>query len=174
MAYQPIAAGSSPSADALNLALLPGVLAFRAFLAASQNITSRSAEVVGDALAWDTVDLDRFGAWSASSPTRWTCPLAGWWALAGSIAYNASAGGTLREAVWFVNGSLAPAGRAAPIVSSGISSAAAVTVEARTLPLLLSATDYVQLVPLQNSGGTLGTATGSPRPFMSATFAGPA
>lgn len=173
MPYEPFLAGQKVTASALNLALLTGVCVFRAYLTAGQSVPTRAAEAVGDALAWDTIDLDRFGGWSSASPTRYTVPLTGYWTPAGSVSYNNATTGTIREAIWFVNGSLATAGRAVPVASGSIS-AVALTAEARGTPLLLNAGEYIQLVPLQNSSGALNTATGSARPYMSMTYSGPA
>jgi hypothetical protein len=173
VAYQPIAAGTTPTADEWNGYLLPGVLVFRAFLNTSQSVPTRSAEAVADALVWDTIDLDRLSGWAAgANASRWTCTVPGWYTFSGSVGYNASSAGTFREAIWFQNGALSPAGRATPMMSTAIA-ATPLTAEARTLSLSLSAGDYMQLVPLQNAGAALTTATGSLRSFMSATYAGP-
>lgn len=173
MNYQPIAAGTTPTAEEWNGLLLPGVLVFRAFLNTAQSVPTRTTESVADALVWDTIDLDRLGGWAAgANASRYTATVAGWYTFAGSVGYNASSAGTFREAIWFQNGALSAAGRATPMMSTAIA-ATPLTAEARSLPLQMNVGDFVQLVPLQNSGGAITTATGSLRSFMSATYAGP-
>lgn len=172
MSFTPTLAGQRLTAGALNDLLLIGATVFSTSTNAGQSIATRATEVVGDAVVWDPPGVDLYGAWSSGAPTRFACPKPGLWTLAGGLGYNASAGGTLREAIWYGNGALLFSGRSAPVVSSAIA-ATALTTAARTLTLPLLLGDYIELVPLQNSGGALTLASGSLRPFMTATYAGP-
>lgn len=169
--FQPFAAGQKVTAGTLDLNLMIGKLVFSAVLAASQTITT-GAETTANACAWDTVAYDELGAWTAGSPTRWTCPLAGWWTVSGGVSFNGSASGSQRDAIWFINGANFTAGRARTYAETSIS-AVPLTVEARTMPLLLAVGDYVQLVPVHNIGSSIGTATGTLAPYMAVTYSGP-
>ena len=164
--------GQLGTADAFNRGFLIGRVVFYATRAAAQSITTGAPDPA-NALAWDTVDLNLLTGWDAGAATRWTCPLAGWWTLAGGVSFNASTSGTIRESAWYRNGSLVTGGRSRPVVSSAITGAS-LTVAVRTIPILLAVGDYIQLVPGQDTGGALNTATGSAVPFMSATYSGPA
>jgi len=170
--YQPFAAGQRLTAGDLDAQLMIGKVVFQAMRTASQTITT-GAESASNAISWDAVNYDLLGAWSAGSPTRWTCPLAGWWTLSGSISLNNNSGGSNRDALWFVNGANITGGRARTFAESGISASLVVTVEARTLPLLLAVGDYVQLIPAHNIGASEVTATGTAAPYMSVTYSGP-
>lgn len=172
MAFAPTSAGQRLTAGTLNSLLLLGVTAFSAECNTAQSIPNRATEAVGDAVIWDNPPkIDLLGAWASGAPTRFTCPVVGEWTLGGSIGYNASAGGSLREAIWFVNGVLALQGRGAGVVSTAIA-ATALTVGARQITVQLAVGDYVELVPFQNSGGALALATGSLRSYMTATYTG--
>lgn len=173
MPYTPFLAGQRVTAGALDFALMAGVTVFRAYRAAAQSISS-GAESVANALVWDAIGLDLLSGWSAGTPTRWTCPVAGWWTLSGSISINGNSGGSNRDAVWFVNGSIITAGRARTFAETSISATLAITVEARTLPVQLAVGDYVQLIPAHNIGAAEVTATGSAAPYMAVTYSGPA
>lgn len=172
MAFTPTLAGQKLTACALNDIALCGVTTFRAYCNTAQSIASRTTENVADAVIWDTIDLDLFGSWSSGTGTRWTCPKAGWWTFSGSVGFAGSSAGTLREAIWFQNGSLLGAGRGVSVVSTTIATTA-LTAEARTLTLLCAAGDYIELIPLQNTGSALPLATSSLRSYMTATYAGP-
>lgn len=169
--YQPYAAGARVTAGALDLQLMIGKTVFVAYRAVSQTITT-GAETAANALSWDTISYDLLGAWSAGSPTRWTCPAAGWWSFSGSVGYNADTSGSNRDALWFTNGATITGGRARTFAESSIASLP-LTVEARTMPLLLAVGDYVQLVPAHNATGSVGTATGTSTPYMAVTYGGP-
>ncbi|MER7798995.1 hypothetical protein ABTX71_01555 [Streptomyces parvulus] len=154
----------------LNLAAMTGAVVFLANRGTGQTIPS-GGDSGSNALQWDEITTDLLGGWSASTPTRWTCPLAGWWKLEGAVAFNASAGGNTRECVWYINGGGASMGRARTF--GGTMASVPVTVEARTLHRRLDVGEYVELVPAHNAGANLDTATGTYRPFLSASYGGP-
>ncbi|WP_234342333.1 hypothetical protein, partial [Streptomyces leeuwenhoekii] len=160
--------------ERLNDAAMIGAVVFLANRGTSQNIPSGS-DSAANALAWDEVTMDLLGGWSAATPTRWTCPKAGWWKFEGAIGFNASAGGNTRECVWYVNGGGISMGRSRTFGNTMAS--VPITVEARTLSRQLAVGDYVELVPAHNSVSPnpdpLTTATGTYRPYMSITYAGP-
>lgn len=173
MSFAPTLAGQKLTAGALNDLLLIGAMVFSTTAnAGTQSIASRSAEVVGDAVQWDPPGVDLYGAWSSGAPTRFTVPKSGLWTLGGGIALNPSAGGTIREAIWYSNGALVTNGRAVGVASTAIANVA-LTTSARTLTAPFTVGDFIELVPLQNSGGPLLLATGSLRTYMTATYAGP-
>ncbi|MFJ4847531.1 hypothetical protein [Streptomyces sp. NPDC088733] len=175
MAFTPNKAGQRLTAGGMNLNDMIGATVFRAIRGSGQSITS-GTEDVANAIQWDTVDLDLLGAWSAGSATRWTVPMAGWWRLDGAVSFvgvtSPATPGTLRDALWYVNGATVSAGRARSF--SGTIGTSPMTVEARSIPYLLNAGDYVQLIPLQNASISVNTGTGTYAPFMAVTYAGPA
>lgn len=171
MAFQPLSAGQRLTAGTLNALLMIGADVFRAYLTASQIITS-GTETAANACQWDQIDRDILGAWSSSNKTRWTCPAAGWWKLSGSTSFNGSTGGSQRDALWFVNGANITAGRARTFAETSIS-AVPLSVEARTLTVQLALGEYVELIPVHNIGSNIGTATGTLAPYMAVTYAGP-
>ncbi|MGV9987724.1 hypothetical protein [Streptomyces olivaceus] len=166
-------AGMRTTADRLYDTDLIGRMVFFAYRNTNQSIPS--GESASNAMQWDTVSLDVLGGWSASQPSRWTCPRAGWWTVQGAVAFNASSSGSIRECCWYINGGLAAMGRSRPINSGSIANSY-LTVDARSLPRLMAVGDYVQLVPVHNSTNPnpLDTATNSPAPYMTVTYSGPA
>lgn len=150
---------------------LIGRAVFMANRSTVQSIAT-GAENVANALSWNTIDLDVLGGWNAANPTRWTAPFTGWWTFQGAVSFATSTSGIVREAVWFVNGSLASVGRSRPPQPSALGSGT-LSVNARTFPYLLAAGDYVELVPAHNASAALNTATGSYRPYAAITYSGP-
>ena len=171
MPFTPFLAGMKLTGTRLNDAAMIGATVFLANRSTAQSIPN-GGDAAANACIWDDVNLDLLGGWVSGSPTRWSVPRTGWWQLAGAVAFDASAGGTTRECVWYVNGGAIGMGRARTFGNT--MSAVPVTVEARTLPQLLTAGQYVELVPAQNSGGALNLATGSYRSYIAITYAGPA
>lgn len=163
--------GQDLTEEALNLADMIGAVVFFTTRDTNQAVTTGGVDVA-NAVSWETVHLDLLTGWDAGEPTRWTVPQDGWWNLAGGVGFSGSSAGTVRDCAWFVNGSLVAWGRSRPHASTALSSDF-LTAEARQLPVQLSAGDYIELVPSQDTGGNLNTATGSARPFMSVTYAGP-
>lgn len=164
-------AGMRATADRLYQTDLIGRLVFLANRGTNQTIPS-GPDTAAQAIQWDTVDLDVLGGWSAGQPTRWTAPRAGWWQLVGAVGFDASTGGNTRECVWYVNGGGISMGRARTFGNTMAS--VPVTVEARTVPRLLQAGQYVELVAAHNAGVNVTTATGSYRPYIAITYVGPA
>jgi hypothetical protein len=163
--------GMRVTASRANDAAMIGAVVFFANRGNPQSVPS-GVDSASGAMQWDEVQVDSLGGWNAAQPTRWTVPRSGVWEFAGAVAFDASGNGTLREAVWYLNGAAMAMGRARFAATQF--PVQALTVEARTVPRLLSAGDYVELVAAQNSGGTLGIATGSYRPYISITYCGPA
>lgn len=157
--------------ERLNDATMIGAAVFLANRSTSQTIPSGS-DTAAQAVQWDTVDLDVLGGWSAAQPTRWTAPRTGWWQLAGGVGFDGSTGGNTRECLWYVTGGAIAMGRARSFGNT--MAGVPITVEARTMPRLLQAGQYVELVPAHNAGATLTTATGTYRPYIAITYAGPA
>ncbi|WP_128977288.1 hypothetical protein [Streptomyces roseicoloratus] len=170
MAFTPWLAGMRITATRMNDSAMIGACVFRAYRSAAQSIPT-GGDAAANAVSWDDVQEDLLGGWSGTNPTRYTVPRSGVWQLAGAIAFDASTGGTTRECVWYVNGGAIGAGRARSFANT--ISSVPLTVEARTLPYRLTAGDYVELVPAQNSGGNLNLATGSYRSYVGLTYAGP-
>lgn len=156
--------------ERLNDAAMIGAALFLANRSTTQAITT-GAESAANAVSWTDIELDALGGWSAANPTRWTAPRDGWYKLEGSVGFNGSTAGEIRDAIWFVNGALISMGRARTIASTAISGDP-LTIEARAIPRLLAEGDYVELIAAQDSGSSLNTATGSLRPFISITYAG--
>lgn len=172
MTYPPVVLPGELTADDLNAGFLIGRQVFFAFRDATQTISSSSAGITANALQWDDVVLDLLDAWDPGSPTRFTPPVVGWYALEGSVSFAASTAGTSRGATWRVNGSILTGSTSEPHASSSIANTP-LTADARDLPVFLDGTDYVELCPFQNSGGTLSTVASSRTPFMSVTYRGP-
>ncbi|WP_171110641.1 MULTISPECIES: hypothetical protein [unclassified Streptomyces] len=168
--------GMEITEERANSSALVGRTVFMATRDTSQSIPSGS-DSVANALVWEGIGLDLLGGWSAGQPSRWTAPMSGWYVLEGAVSFNGAAGGTVREGVWYLNGALQAYGRARTYTTTAIA-ASPLTVEARTMPILLSAGNYIQLVPAHNFANPdpapLNTATGSFRPYMSVIYAGPA
>ena len=171
MAFAPWLAGMRLTATRMNDAAMIGANVFLAYRSAAQSIGT-GADAAVSAVSWDDVQSDLLGGWSSGSASRWTVPRTGWWTLSGAVAFDSNTGGTTRECVWYVNGSALGAGRARTFGNT--MAAVPITVEARNLPQLLTAGDYVQLVPAQNSGVNLNLSTGSYRSYISIAYSGPA
>ena len=170
MPFAPWLAGMKATATRMNDSAMIGAVVFLAYRSAAQSIGT-GADAAVSAVSWDDVQTDLLSGYSAGSPTRWTVPRTGWWTLSGAIAFDSSTGGTTRECVWYVNGAALGAGRARTYGNT--LAAVPITVEARTLPQLLTAGQYVELVPAQNSGGNLNLSTGSYRSYISIAYTGP-
>lgn len=170
--FQPFAAGAKVTAATLDLNLMIGLVVFRAYLNTNQSIPT-GTEAAANACAWSQIDLDLLAGFSAGAPTLWTVPIDGWWTLSGGVGFNGNAGGSQRDALWFIDGATIVAGRARTFAETGIA-ATPLSVEARTIPLLLSAGQTVALVPAHNVGSALLTATGTFASYMSVTYSGPA
>jgi hypothetical protein len=106
------------------------------------------------AITFGGVSIDRGSWWSAGSPARLTCPTGGdgVYAIVGQVSFAANATGS-RQAFIRTNG--------ATIQSRSIQVSAGATYGSAVLtsvqPIILSATDYVELMVLQDSGGALNT-----------------
>ncbi|WP_432159263.1 hypothetical protein [Streptomyces sp. bgisy153] len=167
--FQP---GQIMTAGRANGAALIGATVFRARQATTAQSITSGADTASNAIQWQDIDHDLLGGWSAGQPTRWTAPQGGWWELSGAVSFASSAGGQIRECVWYVSGAIISAGRGRPMPNTALS-ASALTVEARTIPVDLAAGDYVELIAAQNSGASLTTFTGSYSPYIEVTYAGP-
>ncbi|WP_125935275.1 hypothetical protein [Streptomyces sp. WAC 06738] len=163
--------GQTLTADRLNSGFLVGMLLFRATRDTNQAIATGNNPIVGNAISWETVELDDLGGWAVANPTRYTCRRAGWYELTGEVSLEASTGGSVRGAAWYLNGSLVQAGHGNRITATPTN--LVTVVSARTLNLMLAVGDYVELVAVQNSGAALNTGTGGGRPSMNVTYKRP-
>lgn len=163
--------GQTLTADRLNSGFLVGMLIFRATRDTAQSISTNTNPVTSNALSWETIELDDLAGWSASNPTRYTCKRAGWYELGGDISVEGSTGGTVRGAAWLINGTLAQAGHGTRVTATPTNVVTVLAARALCVPLAVG--DYVELVPVQNSGTALNTGTGGGRPSMNATYKRP-
>ncbi|MGW4986309.1 hypothetical protein ACWEQ3_01480 [Streptomyces mirabilis] len=168
MAYAPLQPGQTLTAGTLNGALMAGGAVFRAFTTVAQSVTN--TESGANAMVWDTIDLDLLGGWSAANPTRWTCTVPGWYEISGAVGFNSNTTGTNRMGLWYLNGGLFMRSKSV----GGPFPSEALTVEARSVAVPFAAGDYVELIPSHNATAAVTTATGSLRPYLSITGAGPA
>ena len=103
-------------------------------------------------LAFDTIDLDTHGVHAAATPSRFTAPYAGKYAVAAQCDFAANATGA-RELKFGINGASSTASNKATVMAvSGYDTALANATE-----LILAAGDYVEVWAWQNSGGALST-----------------
>ncbi|MGW3724139.1 hypothetical protein [Streptomyces sp. NPDC000851] len=160
-----------------NSAAMMGRVVFRATRDTTQSISDTSAANpdVANALLWETIAVDDLGGWSSGSATRYTCQLAGWYKIDAKVSFNAWSGppataGTARTLGVYINGALQPSGH----FRSAITATQVVHTEDGFMSALLALGDYVQIVPGQNTGQPLNTATGGTRPSLEISFARPA
>ena len=119
-----------------------------------QNTTAQSlTNNTGAPIQWDTLNADSDQAYS--NTTRFTCPVTGWYSIAGTAVFAANATG-VRTAQIAVNGALVPFGLGQVPAASGVRTAVSAEVIYH-----LSAGDYVELYATQSSGAALATAQGS-------------
>ncbi|RMB81273.1 hypothetical protein [Streptomyces shenzhenensis] len=170
MAVTYVQPGQSLTAGVLNNAFMVGQVVFTATRDTAQAITSTSAAntTTANAIQWDAVSLDDLGGWASATPTRYTAQRAGWYELNGTVSFGNATGN--RVAGWYVNGSLIPGGHSQRLSAAGTTHSQA----AATLAVLLNAGDYVELAAGQDSGSSISTATGGPRPSISLKFVRPA
>jgi hypothetical protein len=167
-------AGQRAHVDEQNAAALIGRLVFVAYRTVAQAIASGTVGDAANALSWDLVDLDILGGWSASNPTRFTPPIAGWYQMdgAGSFAATATAS-QIRGASWLINGSVVVGATNRSQVDNPIANQIS-SVDARQFAHEFNGTtDYVELAPFQNTGANLNTSTGSLSPSIVLTYGGP-
>lgn len=170
MTYEPYYAGQRLTTSLLNESDRIGRPIFKATRDAAQSISSNATAQAANAISWDNVMVDLMGGWSAGNPTRWTAPKACYVTLLGGVGFASSAAGTVRGASWFLNGAAFLASGATPIAN--VPAAVVATADARALPVLLAAGDYIELIPVQNSGAALNTATPNGRPYAAILYGG--
>jgi hypothetical protein len=161
---------SSGTVTAVGSAATPAYRGCRATNSAVQSISNTTYT----GLTFDTEEFDTDAIHStASNQSRFTVPsgMDGKWRFTASVCFAPSSGGTARYVKFRKNG--ATDLRA---FAQGTSPAFSTTVAACTISVevLLAATDYVEVVVYQDTGGSLnvggtGADTGS---SMSATFIG--
>ncbi len=146
---------------------LPGTLVLKLL----RTTTVTLSDNIATALAWDTEELDLLGGWSSGTATRFTPPVAGWYELTGGSAWNTNSSGH-RALYWRLNGATTINGGAIYVAPSPNSST---VVSAKTLPVQLNGTDYVELMTLQASGGSLASShsAATTYSFMAAKFLSP-
>ncbi|MFE6488049.1 hypothetical protein ACFVGN_34660 [Streptomyces sp. NPDC057757] len=160
--------GMVMTADRLESSSLPGRLVFRATRDTSQSIpdTTSANPDSANVFSWESVEVDDLGGFSGGSPTRYTCMLDGWYRIDAKAAFNANVAGGVRTLGVFETGVLVPSGhfRNAKTPTNFVDTVTGF------VSLLLSAGDYVQMAPGQNTGGALLTATGGTRPSIEISF----
>lgn len=112
----------------------------------AQSIPNNSATPV----TFDVEDFDTHSGHSTASNTdQYVVPIAGYYAIAGKLAWPSNATGS-RASQWSVNGTLAPGSQNA---FSGV--AASRQFPAATIILALAAGDILRMNAFQDSGGAL-------------------
>lgn len=155
-----------------NSAALMGRVIFKATRDTNQAIsnTSQANPDPANALQWETISTDDLGGWSASQPARYTCQLPGWYKVNAKVGFNANTLGSGRTLSIYVGTVLQPGGhyRTATTFTNQVHTQDA------SLTVLLAVGEYIQLVPGQDTGDPLNTATGGVRPVVEIEFARPA
>jgi hypothetical protein len=133
--------------DALNFLLNPPLL--RVNQATIQTLTT----AVWTSISQDGSTFDPYGMHSnTTNNTRATAIVSGWYLPSGGVAFAAGATGT-RGARFAVNGTAVPGtAQFGPPTASGSLAIAAIS-----LPVFLSAGDYLEIQGVQNSGANLST-----------------
>jgi len=118
--------------------------------AASNQSFSNSA---WNSVSFDTAVYDRGPSahWSASSPTRLTCQVAGTYTLSGSILYNTNTGGVHRLCSIWVNGVNIAEGGYTAVPGNGYARTTC------THSIYMNVGDYAELRGYQDSGAALDT-----------------
>ncbi|WP_367128333.1 hypothetical protein [Saccharothrix sp. HUAS TT1] len=110
-------------------------------------------------LTFTAEDKDSHGGHSTSSnPERYVAPLTGTYELKGGCAFAANATG-IRVLHWAKNGTQIPGG---DLTTPSVGAGAVTRAGARTIFVDLTASDYVTLQAMQDSGGALSTYVTSP------------
>ena len=126
---------------------------FRMFqsMARSQQSAGQSIpNTTNTALTLDTNTINTDGMWAAGNNTRLTAPLAGKYLIIGGVSFavGPGAGGSItfrKNGTTFV-------GSSSPVTQSGSFVGVAEDI------IALSATDYIEIIAFQNSGGAINTA----------------
>jgi hypothetical protein len=122
-----------------------------------QTISQTLSNGTWTAISQDSTVLDTDGQHSGSiNNSRFTCQVAGWYTVAGAVAFNANSTGS-RAADIYRNGSPL-------LIASGAITAASNAIHvavAAGLGLQLAVGDYLELYGWQNSGGNVTTAVGT-------------
>jgi hypothetical protein len=140
--------------DAVNFGInAPAMIARQT---AAQNIGSGAWTPV----SYDTVDLDTYGAHSASTPSRFTAPLPGVYRVCGQcdIAPNANGFRSIRIQV---NGGAQVIAKVQIPAINGVDTALSTTAD-----VFLNAGDYIEIALYQSSGATIATGSTDGQPRM--------
>jgi hypothetical protein len=110
------------------------------------------------ALTFDSTNFDTYSGHSnTTNNSRWTCPQAGYYELAGAAAFVANGTG-VRGCGYAINGTQASI--ANNVTTNAGAGAVTCTPMASTIQFL-NLNDYVQLLGYQVSGGALNTSVGT-------------
>lgn len=124
----------------------PGIGA-RVYRSTVQSLTTGT----DTAISFNTERYDTAELWVVGQPTRLTAPIAGWYLIGGTIGFAANADTNMRQLILYLNGATAIAGHNEPAVTGVVT-----RINAHAI-YQLAASDYVEMVGRQNSGGNLNT-----------------
>lgn len=109
---------------------------------------------VATALTFTTEDRDLLAAHdNSTNPSRWTCPITGWYTLTGAIGYAADGTGNYRGSQWLLNGTAI----AGSYTSQRTHNTEPTMVNARATPVLITAGQYVELAAYHDGTGAVNT-----------------
>jgi len=133
----------------LSWQLNPGQLVFSARATTAQNIP----DITNTFIIFQTEDYDRLNVFTpGASSSTYTPGVAGWYEVTGNVSFgNAQAG--YRGVYWNVDGADVPAGGAVAAYTPTVGA----NVNARTIPLLLTASSVISLRAYHNAGSTIST-----------------
>lgn len=145
---------------------LPGTFVASFYRGTAQPIPNN----VGTYMAWDQVNFDLLGGYSAATPSRYTFKVPGAYIISGGVSFTTHSSVTLRQAYFYING--------APAWGNAIALGSVIGFDT-VLPLItskvaLKVNDYIEVGALQLSGVQLNTSTssGAVWPSLHVVYAG--
>lgn len=114
---------------------------------------------VDTAISWNSALYDAWGGWSAGSPTRYTCKVAGIYSINASIYWSSGTTATRRLCYVKLNNTTNIHGSIGEVITAS----ASYSVNNPTNPVLqsLNVGDYVELIGNQDTAGALNTNAGA-------------